>query len=146
MSDSVDITAVRKSIRLYLWVGLILFCGTLATVAVATVPWLDIGAHGFDKWDMALGLVIAAFKASLVATVFMHLNHERKLIYFFGGLAAMHCTGMIAFIALAEADSVRDPLFYHGTRQTDPGGVSVSRGPFPQTPETPPDAKGTFGP
>lgn len=146
MSANFDEVAIRRSLRLYFFVGLILFCGTLATVAVATVPALDIGKHGFDKWDMVLGLLIASFKASLVAAIFMHLNHERRLIYFFGGLATVHCIGMISFIALAEADSIRDPLFYHGTRQADSGGVSVSRGPFPQTETTPKDAKGTFGP
>lgn len=137
---------VRKSLRLYLLIGLALFCGTIATVLVATVPALDIGGHGFDKADMVLGLMIATVKASLVAMIFMHLNHERRLIYFFGGFAVVHCTGMIAFIALAEADSIRDPLFYHGHRQTDPGGVSASRGPFPQTDATPEKAPGTFGP
>jgi len=145
MSTDTDDAAVRKSIRLYLLVGLILFCGTLATVAVATIPWLDVGEHGFDKWDMLLGLMIATVKASLVAAVFMHLNHERRLVYFFAGLAAIHCTGMILFIGIAEGDSIRDPLFYHGARQDDPGGVSVSRGPFPQTGAAE-KGRGWFGP
>lgn len=124
---------VRRSLRLYGFVGLILFCGTTATVAVATIPALDFGQHGFDKADMTLGLLIATTKAMLVAAIFMHLNHERRLIYWLIGLAVVHCTGMIAFIMLAESDSVRDPLFYQGSRGSDAGGVSVSRGPFPQT-------------
>jgi len=71
----------KKSLRLYGFIGLVLFMGTGLTVAIATVPWLDVGAHGFDKWDAMLGIGIAAGKASLVAAIFMHLNHERKLVY-----------------------------------------------------------------
>ena len=126
--------------------GAALFGGTLATVAVATIPWLDIGRHGFDRWDMGVGLMIATFKASVVALIFMHLNHERRLIYWLMGLAAAHCIGMIAFTALAEADTIRDPNFFHGTRGPDSGGVSVSRGPFPQTETTPKEPPGKFGP
>ncbi|MCW1912956.1 cytochrome C oxidase subunit IV family protein [Luteolibacter sp. GHJ8] len=132
--------------RLYAMVGVALFGGTLATVAVATVPAFDFGKHGFDGWDMVLGLMIATLKASLVALVFMHLNHERKLIYWMMGLAAVHCVGLIAFTALAEADTIRDPTYHHGVRVEDPGGVSVSRGPFPQTDSTPKQAPGKFGP
>lgn len=129
--------AIKRSLRLYALVGLILVCGTAATVAVATVPWLDVGKHGFDGADMFLGLAIASIKALLVASIFMHLNHERRLIYWLIGLAFVHCVGMIAFTMLAEADSVRDPYFFHGERKPDGGGVSVSRGPFPQTDTTP---------
>ncbi len=114
--------------RLYLLVGAILFGGTIATVAVATVPWLDIGEHGFDKWDMGLGLMIAAFKASLVALIFMHLNHEKRLIYWLGGLATMHAIGMATFTLLAEADTTHDPDFYRGTRGEPQEGLSFTKG------------------
>ena len=143
MADSPE--AIKKATRLYLFIGAILFGGTLLTVAVAMVPWMDVGHHGFDTADMILGLAIATVKASLVALIFMHLNHERRLVYFFAGLAAIHCTGMILFIGIAEGDSIRDPLFYHGARQDDPGGVSVSRGPFPQTGAAE-KGRGWFGP
>jgi len=129
--------AVRRTLRLYALVGLVLFCGTAATVAVATVPWLDVGKHGFDGADMILGLCIATFKALLVAAIFMHLNHERRLIYWLIGLALVHCAGMIAFTMLAEADGIRDPYFFHGERKPEHGGVPLSRGPFPQTTTTP---------
>jgi caa(3)-type oxidase subunit IV len=139
-----DATAIKRSMRLYLGIGLGLFCGTVATVAVATVPALDFGRHGFDAADLVLGLLIATVKASLVALFFMHLNHERKLIYFLIILATVHCIGMVAFTLLAEMDTIRDPHFFHGSRSSDSGGVSVSRGPFPQTDHT--DGGGTFGP
>jgi cytochrome c oxidase subunit IV len=115
MNEPLDHEAVRKSLRLYLFIGIILFCGTGATVAVATIPALDIGQHGFDKWDMMLGLLIASFKASLVAAVFMHLNHEKRLIYWLIGFATVHCLGMAIFTFLAEADTIHNPHFFKGT-------------------------------
>jgi cytochrome c oxidase subunit IV len=108
--------SVKKATRTYLLVGLLLFCATLATVAVATVPWLDIGAHGFDKWDAFLGIGIATFKSSLVAAVFMHLNHERRLIYGFMTLAALHVTGLFIGTYWHYRDFVHDRYFFGNTR------------------------------
>jgi cytochrome c oxidase subunit IV len=104
--------SVRKSLRLYLTVGLILFCGTVATVAVATVPFLDVGDHGFDKWDALLGVMIAATKAALVAAIFMHLNHERRLIYGLIGLGAVHGVGLFIGTYWHFADMTHDTFFY----------------------------------
>ena len=78
MADTPE--AIRKSIRTYLFVGGILFIGTIVTVMVATVPWLDVGHHGFDAMDAILGLAIAATKASLVAAIFMHLRFDSRLL------------------------------------------------------------------
>ena len=79
MADTPE--AIKKSVRTYLFVGGILFIGTIITVLVATVPMLDVGQHGFDKWDCILGLTIATTKAFLVAFIFMHLNHEKKAVF-----------------------------------------------------------------
>jgi caa(3)-type oxidase subunit IV len=119
---------VRKAARTYLLVGLVLFCGTGLTVAVATVPWLDVGGHGFDRWDALLGISIASFKASLVAMIFMHLNHERRLIYAFAALAGMHCIGMFVGIYWHFADMTMDPNFYHSPIEirTDSVGAVIS--------------------
>jgi caa(3)-type oxidase subunit IV len=89
-----------------------LLVGTVLTVLVATVPALDIGRHGFDAWDAVLGLIIATTKASLVAAIFMHLNHEKKLIYwvFFGAIFFFGAMG--ALFALAESSPIWDTFFY----------------------------------
>ena len=110
MADTPE--AIKKSIRTYLFIGAILFVGTVTTVLVATVPALDIGEHGFDKWDCILGLLIATVKASLVAFVFMHLNHEKKAVYwlFASGLCMVCSLGGLT--ALAINDPIHDPLFY----------------------------------
>lgn len=112
MADTPE--AVRKSIRTYLFVGAVLFAGTIATVLVATVSWLDVGHHGFDKMDALLGLAIAATKASLVAAVFMHLNHEKKAVYWIFGSGLVFVIALFALIGLAKSDPTHDPYFNAG--------------------------------
>jgi caa(3)-type oxidase subunit IV len=116
MADTPE--AIKKSVRTYLFVGGVLFLGTIITVLVATVPALDVGRHGFDKWDAILGLAIASAKASLVAFIFMHLNHEKKAVYWlFASGLCMVCS--LAFLtALAVFDPIHDPLFYGKESQT----------------------------
>ena len=104
MADSPE--EVKKHLKLYAIIGGTLFVCTVLTVAVATVPALDIGGHGFDITDMWLGLAIAGFKMFLVANIFMHLNHEKKGIYwiFFGSL--FFGAALIAIFAFAFLDPI----------------------------------------
>ncbi len=118
-----EIESIKKARKTYLIVGIILFCGTVATVAVATIPWLDVGEHGFDKWDMLLGLAIASFKASLVAAIFMHLNHERGMVYFMIGLAAIHAIGMFLGTLGHFDDMIYNPYFFHDDERSEPALV-----------------------
>lgn len=110
---------IQRSKRTYLWVGLVLFCGTVATAAVATIPAFDIGAHGFDKWDAMLGLAIAITKASLVAAIFMHLNHERRWVYFAFGIGLVHAVGLFVGTYMHYADTPIDKYFYRAHEQRD---------------------------
>ena len=66
---------VSKHVKKYLAVGGLLLLFTLITVFLS---YVDFGSH---KANMAVGMLVATFKAGLVAVIFMHLNHERKLIY-----------------------------------------------------------------
>ena len=110
MADSPE--EIKKHIKTYLIVGGILFIGTVLTVLVATVEALDFGGHGFDTADLILGLAIATAKATFVAVIFMHLNHEKKAIYwiFFGAL--FFCACLYFITAWTKADPIHDPLFY----------------------------------
>lgn len=103
--------AIKKSLRLYLLIGAVLFGGTCLTVAVASFEILDFGRHGFDAWDAVIGLLIATTKALFVAFIFMHLNHEKKAVYWlFGSGLCMVCS--LAFLsALAIYDPIWDPFF-----------------------------------
>jgi len=70
-----------KHKRTYLKVGGALFFFTFVTVALGIFHPLDLGTPGVSGFDYVIGLVIATFKALLVALIFMHLNHEKGLIY-----------------------------------------------------------------
>ncbi len=113
MADSIE--EVKKAKKLYMFIGLLLFFFTVITVMVASVEWLDFGGHGFDGVDATIGLIIAAFKASLVMFIFMHLNHERPLIYFLYGLGlvmAFFCIWLIGW-------SKSDPIQYGNSNRAD---------------------------
>jgi caa(3)-type oxidase subunit IV len=86
-------------------------------VAVASLPQLDVGKHGFDTADMCLGLLIASVKASLVAAIFMHLNHEKRLIYWLFGFGIIAAICLLGLTALAETD----PIHYNGFKDGVPG-------------------------
>jgi cytochrome c oxidase subunit 4 len=115
MADSPE--ALQKSLRLYKLIGGVLFVGTVVTVMVATIPWLDFGDHGFDAIDMIIGLLIATVKATLVAAIFMHLNHEKRLIYWLFGFGFVAAFFLVALIALAKWD----PIHYNGFKTGVPG-------------------------
>lgn len=108
MADSPE--AIKKSIKLYSIIGGVLFLCTILTVAVAYVPALDVGGHGFDRYDAIIGVFIAAIKASLVALIFMHLNHEKKMIYFLFGLGLV----LGAALVLLFAFGFLDPITFEG--------------------------------
>ena len=110
MADSVE--HIKKTARLYLLIGAVLFIFTGVTVAVAKIPMLDVGKHGFDTMDMILGLAIASFKASLVGYIFMHLNHEKKAIYWIFISALVLCASMFAILFLAKYSPIFDSYFY----------------------------------
>jgi caa(3)-type oxidase subunit IV len=69
-----DQDSIKKTIRTYVMVGAALFVFTGITVAVNQV-------HLAVPLAITLALIIATMKGSMVASVFMHLSHERKWIY-----------------------------------------------------------------
>jgi cytochrome c oxidase subunit 4 len=69
-----DPEAIRKSIRSYGIIGGLLLVFTAITVAVNQV-------HLAVPIAIAVALIIATTKGSMVAAVFMHLSHEKKWIY-----------------------------------------------------------------
>jgi cytochrome c oxidase subunit 4 len=81
---------VQQHVSRYLMVGGLLLFFTLLTVALSYVDfggffsWLfhiNVSAEGSRKLNIAVAIIVAAFKASLVALIFMHLAAEKRLIY-----------------------------------------------------------------
>jgi caa(3)-type oxidase subunit IV len=69
-----DQESIKKTIRAYWMIGAALFMFTAITVAVNQV-------HLAVPMAITVALIIAITKGSMVASVFMHLSHERKWIY-----------------------------------------------------------------
>src|SRR4051812_28024154 len=66
---------ISKHVRTYFMVFGALMVFTIITVGVSYL-------HLETREAIIVALFIATIKASLVAMFFMHLNHERKLIYY----------------------------------------------------------------
>jgi cytochrome c oxidase subunit 4 len=66
---------VQKHVRGYLMVGAALLGFTALTVALS---YVDFGTR---KANIAVAMLVATFKAGLVAAIFMHLAAEKRLIY-----------------------------------------------------------------
>jgi cytochrome c oxidase subunit 4 len=69
-----DVDSIKQSIRSYLKIGAALYVFTIITVAVNQI-------HLAVPFAVALALIIATTKGSMVAAVFMHLSHEKKWVY-----------------------------------------------------------------
>ncbi len=85
MSSSSHLMApdeARKHVRTYIAVFMILLTLTVVTVAVSYL-------HLPMPLAIAVALLVACTKGTLVALYFMHLNHEKKIIY-----GALALTGM----------------------------------------------------
>jgi caa(3)-type oxidase subunit IV len=98
-----DPEAIRKSIRTYLMIGAALFVFTVITVAVNQI-------HLAVPLAITLALIIATMKGTMVAAVFMHLNHERQWIY---GALILTVIGFIILMSVPSFtvhDAVGTPI------------------------------------
>lgn len=72
--DTHALDDVKKSVKVYLTIFGALMVFTIITVGVSYV-------HLPIAFAVIVALVVATIKGSLVAMYFMHLLHERKVIY-----------------------------------------------------------------
>jgi caa(3)-type oxidase subunit IV len=66
---------VSKHVKTYVFIGLALLGCTALTVGLS---YVDFGSR---KGNIAVAMLLAAFKAGMVGWVFMHLAAEKKTIY-----------------------------------------------------------------
>ena len=95
MSDSEHIS---KHIRIYVGVFIALLIGTVLTVAMYYKHFESVAI------TVAVALVIATAKASLVAGFFMHLVSEKRAIYAILAFTAFFFAGMLALIIWSAYD------------------------------------------
>jgi caa(3)-type oxidase subunit IV len=106
MSESPDEMAKHK--RAY-WLVFYALCA-FTVITVAWAHYVDLGGPGIDGKDIFVGLLIAAIKSSMVALIFMHLNHEKGLIYKFLVFTFCFATGLMALSLLAWWNPI-EPAF-----------------------------------
>ncbi|HAL72517.1 MAG TPA: hypothetical protein DCP71_12155 [Verrucomicrobiales bacterium] len=102
MADSPE--EIHKSIKKIIIVGTALAGLTGATVLLS---FYEMPTHSMN---ILAGMILAAFKASLVALIFMHLNHEAKLIYKILAFTAAFAIALFFLFVF----SASDPLVFHG--------------------------------
>jgi cytochrome c oxidase subunit 4 len=107
----VDQEAVRKSIRSYMIIGCLLLVFTGVTVAVNQFHFVVPAA-------IALALIIATIKGSMVASVFMHLSHEKKWIYGALLLTAVFFVVLLFLPLLTVAGGIGKPLAAPAAHET----------------------------
>ena len=91
---------IAKHIRGYMMVG-----GTLLAFTALTV-FLSYVNFGTMKANVAVAMLVATFKAGLVAAIFMHLSNEKKLIYRILVFTAFFVLGLFFLTYLAWYDPV----------------------------------------
>jgi cytochrome c oxidase subunit 4 len=74
MSTHADPAEIKKQVRSYIAVFVALMVLTVVTVAVSYL-------HVALPLAVTVALIVATIKGGLVASVFMHLSHEKKIIY-----------------------------------------------------------------
>lgn len=89
---------VSKHIKTYLLIGLFLLIGTGLTVWAAGIHF---GSHSMN---IAIALLIATAKASLVALFFMHLISEKTAIYMFMSVTVFFFAGLMVLTLWASHD------------------------------------------
>lgn len=94
-----DEIEIRKHVRAYMMVFAALWVLTVVTVAVYYL-------HLTGVIGIAIALLIATVKGSLVACYFMHLISERKLIYWILVLTVFFFIGLLLLPVLTELDEI----------------------------------------
>ena len=102
MSSHSSPAEIQKHVRVYIGVFAALLVFTFITVGIS---YINPG-----RLNIAVALIIALFKATLVAGYFMHLNSEKKTIYRFLIVTVLFFLGLMFLTLLA----FRDPVVMNG--------------------------------
>ena len=98
-----DLEKTQKTIKMYLVVGVSLLVFTVITVAVNQV-------HLAVPAAITVALIIATMKGSMVASVFMHLSHERKWIYGALLLTVLFFIVLMSVPLFTQMDNIGTPM------------------------------------
>jgi caa(3)-type oxidase subunit IV len=91
---------VAKHIRGYMLVGVTLIVFTAITVGLSYINF------GTMKVNVGIAMLVATFKAGLVAAIFMHLKSEKRMIYRILMFTAFFVLGLFFLTYLAWYDPI----------------------------------------
>jgi cytochrome c oxidase subunit 4 len=97
--DAAETQDIKKHVRKYVTVFVALLCLTFVTVAISRL-------HLAVPLAITVALVIAAIKGSLVASYFMHLVSEKKVIYLTLILTVVFFAVLMALPLFHHADPI----------------------------------------
>tara|TARA_R110002096_G_scaffold119495_12_gene258988 strand:- start:1651 stop:2019 length:369 start_codon:yes stop_codon:yes gene_type:complete len=109
--------------KTYTIVGGTLFLCTGITLLLGIWAPLDLGPPGPTPADFVIGLGLAGVKASLVGLIFMHLNHEKGLIYKTLVFTFLFFVGMMALTLFSGFDPIEEQ---YDTYETTNGKLTES--------------------
>ncbi|GAA5119632.1 hypothetical protein JIN84_21445 [Luteolibacter yonseiensis] len=102
---------IYRSANRNLVMALLLLGGIIAGILLTAFPGLDVGATGFDPWDVVLGTCISVFLASLFAIMLMYISDVHAPAHLVAFTMAMHA-GAFGFCALLHfTDSPLQPPY-----------------------------------
>ena len=102
-----DAAHVAKHVKGYLLVGAILLAGTALTVYLSYVDF------GSQEWNIIVAMIVATFKAGLVAAIFMHLKGERITIWRFLFFTAFFVFGLFMLTLFHYVDPITGTTHTH---------------------------------
>jgi cytochrome c oxidase subunit 4 len=101
---------IARHVKGYFYVGGALLACTVLTVILSYVDFDKyFGGH---NWNFIVAMIVATFKAGLVAAIFMHLKQEKITIWKFLLFTGFFCLGLFMLTLLHWVD----PIF--GTTHT----------------------------
>ncbi len=95
-----DAEHVAKHVRGYIVIGIVLLVLTGVTVGLS---YVDFGSH---TRNVIIGMIVATFKAGLVAAIFMHLKGERATIWRVLFFTLIFVAGLFLLTLLHEVDPI----------------------------------------
>ena len=98
-----DAAEVKKGLRAYWMVGAALFVFTAITVAVNQI-------HLAVPFAITVALIIAITKGSMVASIFMHLSHEKRWVYGALLLTVVFFIVLMSVPFLTISDTIGTPI------------------------------------
>lgn len=102
MSDSTHTEDIKKHVRIYIIV--------FASLAVLTVVTVSVAYLHLSIWPaLIVALTIASIKGGLVASYFMHLISEKKVIFSFLIVTVVFLLGLFILTISAHHDQIGGP-------------------------------------